>query len=1277
MSLQAGRAIKDSATPAVLSTFDTLRVVASPHPFSDRTVDMEMEVGGTVLDLMRAAGCDKALLGHAHVFITDRAMTRDLAYIPRENWHRVRPKPGMYLSIRVVPTGGGGGGGKNPLRTILTIAVIAAAFVVPQLSVFQFGNLGNLGGLLSKDLFLGQILAGVATTLVGNAIVNAIAPIQPPKLSEVSGKLFAEATSPTLTITGSQNRIVAGAPVVSVMGEARLFPMMRTDAPPYTEVLGNEQFLRQFFDLGYGPLELIEERIGTVPLAQYEGVEGNFLPGFDNDPPPKLYTNTIRQDGYSLKLTAASGARMVESRIDANEVTGDLSFNGLTTFDQLGNPGSRTVQVKIEYRKAGTADPLTLHSTETITAATTSLFIHPFRIVMPSKGRYEVYFTRLTGDTTSTQIRDECTLTALRTVTYTPPKIPKGRSGKELRIKATNQLNGIVQSYNCIPRRLFPVWNGATWSAPQATKNPAWLALGIMRLPGKGNAKPVPDSLIDLPTWLAFAQWCDRLDQNGEPMFRCSGVIDTRGTVEEAVNVILATARAWLERVDGKYSVGWDQEQATTVQMFTPRNSWGFEYERNFVDLPHALKGKFINPAKDWQQDEVIVYNDGYNESNATEFETIEYFLVDRASQVWRELTYRWADTKLRPAKYFLNSDMEHLQVRRGKKVRVSNRLMRWGLGEGRIKSLAVDGSGNVTSLTLDEKLTLEAGKSYALRIRKANGTQIVATLPTPGTTTETATVTFNPAIPAVDAPAKGDLAVFGVAGGLETVSLIVKNIVRLDDVNARLELVDEAPAVHTADTVPLPAFDPQQTFAGRLAIPEPPAPVIADIVSDERAMVPSPAGGWVSGIDVYLAPQSGVAVDVGSIEGRFRRKGSNEPWSRASASPFANKIRLAPVEEGVDYEFSLVAASTTRPGIVSKPTYVASHVVIGRLAAPPTPAVVTLNDNKVDSPGYVPPFDIAGFRVSYKLGDNRVYQGAISAHPAIGAVDLPFDVSHLPAGTVTIFLTAVDTSDNESAPAVIVKEITGPVRTNIVETRDYRVLAWPGTIAGGSVLAGDIVANDLAPFVPADDGAPFVPAADSAAFVPDDATGSFATLSYVASFQPDRKWLPAQLTLDRDFAGQAAIEVRTDTDAIFVPGDDAEPFVPADDAAPFVPALGPWQAFPGALELKPQTYDLRVSIAGGNVRGVVLQLKAVVDVDDVEEFFQNLAVAAGGTRLPLTKTYKSGVVDPGITLLADGGSAVGVRVTLDGVPPGPLVECLNTAGSSVAGRINARPRGY
>lgn len=1289
--------------PSVGSACEGLRLLARPHPLHANRVDREVPAGGTILDLMALAQVDRTLLANARVVITDRAMRADPVIVPRQHWGRVRPKPGTVVLIQVVP---GKGGGKSPLATILSIGVMIA-------SIAYGGALGAelLGAeLAGAELFtigaakftVGGLVGGGIISLVGAAAISAIAPPGQPRLSETSGQLFSQLTSPTLAITGSQNRANPLGPVPSLLGEHRIFPTV--GARSYTEVIGNDQYYRMLFDLGPGPIELDDMRIGTVPLAQYEGVETEIREGYPDDEPIGLFSQVIQQDGYNLKLTQAGGARSLETRDAADEFIFDISANGVVSFGADGNRNSHSVQIQVDYRLAGsggaystagltypdgTAVPAGL---VTVTAATEQIVRQGIRGKPAAAGRYEIRYVRVTADNNSTQVRDDTFITAVRTVRYARPTKTVGNCQIAMRIKASNQLSGIVDLFSVVAKRLVPTWDSiAGWSEPvDVSGNPAWLALEVMR--GKANKKPIPDSRLDLPTWLAFAQRNADLDQNGEPKFRFDMNIDTRGTVRQVVTEILASARAVLTTRDGKWSVWWDRVQTVPVQMFTPHNSWGLEWEKRFIDRPHALKVRYVEPELDWQQDEVTVYDDGYNEDGsggltaATLFETLEDYGSARRSQAWRCGRYRQADSKLRPDLFRLNVDVEHLQCPRGSLVKVNHPKLRRGIGSGRIKALAVDEDDYVTAVTLDEPVPMEPGKVYGLRIRtnvmvdgEDIASQVTATVVTPSQVTETATLTLSPPVTPLAGIAVGDLVAFGEATK-EAVDMIVHGLRRFGKLSAQLELVDAAPAVHDADTGPIPAYDPQQTFPAHVLVATPPKPIIAEIVSDERAMVPSPAGGWQLGIDVYLTPQSGVAAAIEKLEGRFRPAGSNQPWTLASALPFADKIRLAPVEQGIAYELRLVNLSAERPGLASDATYVASHIVVGRSALPPNVTTVTISDGKLDAPGFAAPIDLAGFKISYKVGEDRVYGGAVSAHPANDAVPLPFDISHLPTGTLTIFVAALDTSGNESAaPAIVVQEITGVVRQNIVEDVDYRALAWLGTITGGTVSGGDLVANGGAAFVPAGDGAPFVPAADNAAFVPSDLDGSWDELVYVATLQPNSFWLPAQLTVDRTIVGQATVDYRTDAETLFVPADDNAPFVPADDNAAFVPALGDWQPFPGGIVLKSQIYEIRATVAAGNVQGKIQQLKAVVDVEDVEEPpIVNLAIAAGtGTRLALTKTYKFGVTDPGVTLLADGGAATGVRVTIDNLPPGPLIECLSTSGAVVAGHINAKPKGY
>ena len=236
---------------------NALRLIACPRPFSAERIDRAVPVGGSIADIMDSLGLDPILVAHAHVWITDGAMTAEPVMVPRDRWARVRPKAGAVVTLRVAP-GKGGGGGKNPLRTILTIAVVAAAFVLGP-AVGAAMGLPTEAVIFGQTINLASAIGGAAITLVGNLIVNAIAPPPRPKLAELSIGGPQSRTSPTLAITGTQNRANRYGSVPRVYGRHRVFPTLA--AHPHTEVEGDAQYLRMLFDFGYGPLELSDLRI--------------------------------------------------------------------------------------------------------------------------------------------------------------------------------------------------------------------------------------------------------------------------------------------------------------------------------------------------------------------------------------------------------------------------------------------------------------------------------------------------------------------------------------------------------------------------------------------------------------------------------------------------------------------------------------------------------------------------------------------------------------------------------------------------------------------------------------------------------------------------------------------------------------------------------------------------------------------------------------------------------------------------------------------------------
>lgn len=107
-------------TLPALATSPAVHLVACPHPFSFDRKELDIPAGATLLEMILAGGVRPGLLPYCHVWIGDH-------YVPRGNWAVVKPKAGTHVTVRAAP--GGGGGGKNPLRTVLIIAVLAASFV--------------------------------------------------------------------------------------------------------------------------------------------------------------------------------------------------------------------------------------------------------------------------------------------------------------------------------------------------------------------------------------------------------------------------------------------------------------------------------------------------------------------------------------------------------------------------------------------------------------------------------------------------------------------------------------------------------------------------------------------------------------------------------------------------------------------------------------------------------------------------------------------------------------------------------------------------------------------------------------------------------------------------------------------------------------------------------------------------------------------------------------------------------------------------------------------
>ena len=673
------------------------------------------------------------------------------------------------------------------------------------------------------------------------------------------------------------------------------------------------------------------------------------------------------------------------------------------------------------------------------------------------RGQYDVRVRRVTADTTSDRVLDKVYWTAIRSISNEEPIRVAGLARLAVRIKATDQLSGTIEQLNLQAAAILPDYDSASgeWIVRE-TSNPAAAYRAVLE--GPAAMKPISSSRLNLAKLAAWHQ------SNTTLGLAFDGVFDFDGTVYQRLQQICSAGRASFGMEDGLFSVVQDKVQNVPVQLFTPRNSRGFKGRRSFPDPPHGLRIRFLNREVGYQSDERIVLDDGYVYPDkygvlrdafgversdlpvASNFESIELFGVVDPAVVWKHGRYYIAVAKLRPETFEISTDFETLVCRRGDRVELTHDVPLLGQGFGRVRDLVLDSAGNTAIMRVDAPVEMEAGRYYAVRIRKKDGTFVLKNVL--GGSGEVAELTFDPAINSAEPqPEVGDLFGFGDRG-TESKDCIVKAIKWGGDLTATLTLIDHAPAVHDADKGTIPPFDSDVT---RPPIYEdgPPDPEIANVRSDDFVMVRDSSGNLSPRIVVYLkrtADATRPAPFV--IGGRIREVGALS-WRYVPTVPIDGlSISFDQVTAGVAYQVAVRYISAD--GRVS--SWVAiTHTVIGHTLPPPDVEafdVVRLVDGTRRYSwdlGEIPP-DVVGVIIKYDAaGSTGTWEGMNLLGQFEGAS--PLDLPDPSAGSYRFGIKMVDAGGLESVNALFVERTLGAgPQEGIAITADARADGWPGT---------------------------------------------------------------------------------------------------------------------------------------------------------------------------------------------------------------------------------------
>lgn len=647
----------------------------------------------------------------------------------------------------------------------------------PQASVASV--MVGLGISAVIGMIVGVAAYGIAMAIVGN-MANA------PKLNS------------SASLRGSANSARLNQRLPVVLGRCKVVPDL--SAQVYSSYKDNNQYLHQLFCFGYSEVkvDMTSLKIGTTPVSKYEEVTVATGGGIKD-----LYPARVIETAVNVRLEYGSPVTRSTASGTVHAVVGIAAPSGFYSYDNDGVKQPISISLTIEYRPTGDeASSWTRVYSGTITPdCNAEAWRWACTIDLPwASSTWDIRVTRTSEESDGSDHVDYAYWDVLTCFTQDssgnrwPVKDSVDYALVAMKAKATNQLNGYVDSLSAMATLEAPMFDGSGWVSGQ-TRNPASAVLYLLSDP-KVNARPVRSESIDWEAFRLFYEWCEKEG------FTCDAQFSEAITVEELCSAICQSSLAELVVSPSNVSVRLERGSSEPVQLFTPRNAADIQMTRSFEPVPSILKCRFNCEEVDYTEVERTVRR---NEDGSISFDTevaddeeaVEVTLtgVTRPDHAARVLAIRLRQMHSCRRTYSWRTDIEGLVCLPGDVVLLSTDSFLYGLGEGRVRR--VEG----TLVTFDSDFTFEEGKRYGLAHRLVDGTVENVEL----TTFEPST-TSTIDISSASSFLVGDLVSFGYWQE-ETHRVQISSISIENDKTCTINASDYDPAVYE-DSDTIPAYD-------------------------------------------------------------------------------------------------------------------------------------------------------------------------------------------------------------------------------------------------------------------------------------------------------------------------------------------------------------------------------------------------------------------------------------------------------------------------------------
>jgi hypothetical protein len=306
---------------------DLVKVTARKRPFLSDFVTCNVLPGTTIAAAVLSLYPNRKIRALAVAFL-------DGEPVPVEQWGETKLTSGQLLNVSLVPQDELGLG-SDTLRVAIT-------------ALFAIG--GNLIDAAVKGPW-GWIASTVG--LLGGWLVSLLIPASETTLDQTG-----------YSLSGGRNTATLYGPIPKIYGRMRVVPPLAS--MPYTETLGEDQYIRIVVVLGYGPLTVRRLSIGDVEImtggrsvhdrSAYAGVKVEIREGVPNERPMTLMPQNVNEQSVEQKLTYGMEPVTRTTSADTDEIAVELAFPDGLCNKPNDNIKGWSVYIRIRYRPHDSGD---------------------------------------------------------------------------------------------------------------------------------------------------------------------------------------------------------------------------------------------------------------------------------------------------------------------------------------------------------------------------------------------------------------------------------------------------------------------------------------------------------------------------------------------------------------------------------------------------------------------------------------------------------------------------------------------------------------------------------------------------------------------------------------------------------------------------------------------------------------------------------------------------------------------------------------------------------